>query len=379
MEKYVNKNIFFICIFIICITGSCKKETSWIPGVPFPKEKLIIGVIHINNPFTETSGYSFAHEAGIEDMIKNTGIDDSQVIRRVNVYDGDSEAVEEIMRSVIARGANVIIATSWRYMDTCEKLSREFPSVVFAHALGNKYNDTNFTNYFGRAYQAKYLSGIIAGLHTKTGKIGYIAPWGTDNGEVTCNLNAFAMGVEKANPDAKVYVRITHSWFDPIEETMGTQVLINADCDIISQDTDSPVPQIEAQRAGIWGIGYNTDMSADAPDAVLTSVFWNWGVYYTALIQSIIDGTFTTEPVYGSIKDGIVDLTPLNKNIEWDAELLRILDEERTRIESGSFKIFTGIIETNEGRLVGRIGEDFFDIDIRNNINWYYKNIVVIK
>jgi basic membrane protein A len=266
------------------------------------------------------------------------------------------------MLDFIAHGANIIFATSYGYMDICEKLSLKYPSVVFAHATGYKYNETNFTNYFGRVYQARYLSGIVAGAQTKTNRIGFVAAWGTENSEVTGGINAFAMGVEKANPDAKVFVKVTNSWFDPMGETEAARALIASGCDVIAQHCDSITPQAEAGKAGVWGIGYNTDMSIDVPDAVLTSVLWNWGEYYTSLVQSVIDGSFTTAPWFGSLKDGVVDIAPLNKKISWSEKTIRLLEEERRRIESGAFNVF-----------------DLSDDEIRNRINWYHQNVVVIR
>jgi len=373
--------IFYI--FFALIFSSCK-EKPWMPGMPLSKEKVKIGVIHNTNPFAESSGYSFAHQLGIEEMQVNLGIWDAQVLYRINVDDLDPLHIEGRIRELIAQGANIIFATSFGYMDICEKLASEYPSVVFAHATGYKYNDTNFTNYFGRVYQARYLSGIVAGLQTKTNKIGFVAAWGLENSEVTGGLNAFAMGVEKVNPDAEILVKITHSWFDPMGETSAARTLIAAGCDVIAQHCDTANPQLEAQRAGVWGIGYNTDMSLVAPDSVLTSVVWHWGAYYTMLVQSVIDGTFTTEPWFGSLNDHIIDLAPLNRKIDYTyplnaADSINILDEERRRIQMGAFSVFSGVMETNDGRRFGREGEVFSDNEIRNNIDWYYKNINVIR
>jgi basic membrane protein A len=305
-------------------------------------------------------------------MKQKLGLEDGQILYKINIDDVEALHIESNIRELIAQGANIIIATSWGYMDVCEKLAQEFSSVIFAHASGYKSNDANFTNYFGRVYQARYLAGIAAGKQTKTNKIGYVAAWGTENGEVSQGINAFALGVEKANPEAKVYVRITYSWFDPMGETAAARALIAAGSDVIAQHCDTPNPQIEAEKAGVHGIGYNTDMSAEAPKAVLTSVLWNWGKYYTYLAQSVVNGTFTTAPYFGSLKDGIVDIAPLNENIS-------MVEEERQRIESESFDVFMGVMETNDGKRIGKDGENLPDEIIRNGINWHYRNVVVLK
>ena len=353
---------------------SCQKE--WKPGKPLEKDKIKIGVIHITDPFNESSGYSYAHQVGIDEMKQSLGLKDSQFLYKTNVDDLDPLYIESTLRNFIAQGVNIILATSWGYMDICEKLAQEFPSVIFAHATGHKQNKINFTNYFGRVHQARYLSGIVAGMKTTSNRIGYVAAWGTQNSEVTGGINAFALGVEKANPQAKIYVKVTHSWFDPMGEATAARSLISMGCDVIAQHCDTANPQIEAERAGVWGIGYNTDMSFDAPGAVLTSVQWHWGAYYISLIQSLINGSFTTTPWYGSLKDGIVALSPLSGITNWEPETIRLLEEERQRIESGAFDVFSGILETNDGRLMGKAGENFSDDEIRNGINWYYRTVI---
>jgi len=378
-ESQIIKTLLFaFAVISALVFPACKRE--WKPGMPVAKEKIKIGVVHITDPFSESSGYAYAHQTGIEEMKNKLGLAESQVLYKINIDDADPLNAESAMRELVAHGTNIIFATSWGYMDICEKLALEFPSVVFAHASGYKYNNDNFTNYFGKVHQARYLSGIVAGTKTETGKIGFVAAWGKDNSEVTGGLNAFAMGVEKANPKAKIHVKITHSWFDPMGETNAARALIAAGCDVIAQHCDTPSPQIEAEKARVWGVGYNTDMSADAPAAVLTSVQWRWGAYYAFLVQSVIDGTFATSPYYGSMKDGIVNISPINKNINWDPETVRALTntlaEERQRIESGIFNVFDGVMETNEGGFTGKAGETLSDDEIRNGINWYYRTVV---
>ena len=350
-------------------------EVEWRPGFPLARERVKIGVLYTSDPFRETGGYSFAHEAGIRKMQEKIGLQDNQILRKVKVLHGDAQAVEHTIMECIFEGANVIIATSWSYVNVCENLAFKYPGVVFVCVGGNRRNETNFTYYFGRMYQARYLSGIVAGLKTATNKLGYVAAMGKGNSEVTNGINAFALGAESVNPDARVYVEVTHRWFYPEGETQAARSLIEFGCDVIAQHCDTPNPQIEAQRTRVWGIGYSSDMKKDAPGAILTSVMWDWGVYYEKLIQSLIDGSFTAEPYIGDLKDGMIEITQLNEPLS-PPGAAEAVAAARKKIESGEFDVFEGTMETNDGQIVGyKEGGRFSYEELSSAINWYYRNV----
>ena len=349
-------------------TTSSEGSSSAAEGLfpPVAKEDLKVGVIHISNP-AEGSGYTYTHDQGIVAMQQNLGLDDSQIIRKIDIADDNATLIENALRECVEEGCQIIFATSWGYMDYCEALAEEFPNVIFSHGTGYKSNGTNFNNYFGRIYQARYLSGIAAGLKTETNKIGYVAAWGTENGEVTSGCNAFAMGAQSVNPDCEVYVKVTNSWFDPEGEKQAAEALIAEGCDVIGQHCDTPNPQLAAEENGVWGVGYNSDMRKDAPDAVLTSAIWNWGAYYTWAVENVINGTWTGENYYGGLAEGFVDITELSDLCaEGTAEAI---EEARDKIVSGEWDVFEGEIMGNDGQT--HTSEYYSDI------NWYYENVVV--
>ena len=374
-----NKISAFLCLFLILAfyMVACKSEEAevWGPGKPIDKNDVVIGIIYLDDA---ESGWSYSHELGIREVQRTLGLNENQIIRKYNVNEEDAGNIEHAISEAIAEGANIIVAPSWGFMDVCEQMAEEHPNVIFAHASGYKLNDINFTNYFGRMYQARYLTGIAAGLKTQTGKIGFVAAQGSWNSEVTGWLNAFAMGVESVNPDAEIYVSVTNSWFDPAGERRAAQILLNEGCDIIAQHCDTAEPQIAAENAGAWGIGNNVDMSGFAPGAVLTSAIWNWGSYYVSLVESIIDGSFTTEPYFGGLNDGMVDITPLAPALALPG-MAEAITEARDKIISGTFNVFDGEMKTNDGRVIGSAGSTLPDDEITGNINWYYHNIILIS
>jgi basic membrane protein A len=340
---------------------------------PIAKEDLKIGVIHITNP-AEGAGYTYTHDVGIQGMQKNIGLNDNQIIRKNNVNDQDPVAIRNAIEECIEEGAKVIFATSWGYMDTVEALADEHPDVIFSHGTGYKSNGINFNNYFGRIYQARYLTGIAAGLKTTSNKIGYVAAWGKDNSEVTGGLDAFAMGVYSVNPDAKVYVKTTNSWFSPEGEAAAAEALIALGCDVIGQHCDTPNPMTAAEAAGVFGVGYNSDMTKDAPKAVLTSALWDWSAYYTTAVKSVIEGTWDGSNYYGGMAEGLINISPLSDLCAPGTK--EKVAEAEAKIKSGEWDVFTGVIETNDGKTIGEEGKSLDDNSITSKINWYFKNVV---
>lgn len=340
------------------------------------KDSIKVGVIHLSDP-ADGSGYTYTHDIGIMGMQQNLGLSDSQIIRKINVNDSDKDATRKAIKECIDEGCNIIFSTSWGYMETTAQMAEEYPDVYFSHGTGYMSNGKNFNNYFGRIYQPRYLSGIVAGMNTKTNKIGYVAAMGSENSEVTGGIDAFALGVYSVNPSAQIYVKVTNSWYDPEAEKAAASTLLDMNCDVITQHCDTTYPQLLAQQKNVYSIGYNSDMSKDAPDACLCSVIWNWSAYYTAAVQSVIDGTWDGSNYYGGMNENIVGITQLADFCKSGTQ--QKVDEAKKDIISGKLGIFDGVIETNTGTTVGESGKTLKDSDITGNINWYFKTVTVVQ
>ena len=367
-----------------------KTQTATIAAIP--KDQLKIGVIHIGDP-ADGSGYSYTHDLGIQGMQKNLGLSDDQIVRQLNISDSDTTAIRNAIEDCIAQGCNVIFGTSYGYMDTMEALANEHPDVIFSHGTGYKSNGYNLNNYFGRIYQARYLAGIAAGLKTKTNKIGYVSAYGTELAETCSGINAFALGVQSVNPDAVVYVKELKSWFDPANETAYAEALINMGCDVISQHCDTANPQIAAEKAGVFGCGYNSDMTKDAPKAHLTATIWNWDVYYTAAVQAVIDGKWVEfGNYYKGVKEGLCDVSPLSANCVPGTQ--EKIDAVKALYNDGSWDVFTGVklsfdennnvvktdaaLKDNTGKeIVPAGGPSVEDSVITGSMNYFVEGVVV--
>ncbi len=354
-------------------TAASESDNTATTGIA--KEDIKVGVLYISDP-DEGSGYSYTHDLGIQGMQENLGLSSDQIVRKI-VDDSDAQATEASIKECIDEGCNVIFTTSWGYMETTAAMAEEYPDIYFSHGTGYMSNGKNFNNYFGRIYQARYLSGIVAGMNTKSNQIGYVAAQDSSNSEVTGGIDAFAIGVASVNPDAKINVIVTNSWYDPAKEEAASRQLLDMGCDVMAQHCDTPYPQTLAQERGVYGIGYNSDMSKETPDSCLTSVIWNWSAYYTSAVKSIIDGSWDGSNYYGGMAEGLVGITNLASFAAEGTQ--EKVDEATAAILSGQNNVFDGVMTTNTGETVGQEGSTLDDATITGGIDWYYQNVVIIE
>ncbi len=321
-----------------------------------------VGFIYVGP--TGDGGWSYAHDQGRKYLEEQLGV---ETIIKESVP--ETQEVEKVAADMIDQGCNVIFATSFGYMDYIEKMSKEYPEVKFFHCSGYKTTE-NMTAYFGRVYQARYLSGIVAGMQTKTNKIGYVAAFPIP--EVIRGINAFTLGAQSVNPDVKVQVTWTNTWYDPAKEKDAAVALLDTGADIIAQHQDTAGPQQAAEERGVWAVGYNSDMSSFAPKANLTSAVWNWGPYYVQAVQSVIDGTYKSESYWKGLDAGIVDLSPLTANAPEGAQAK--VDEAKKAILDGTLNPFAGPIKDQSGAEKVAAGSAMTDEEMLS-FDWFVEGV----
>ena len=313
---------------------------------------LKVGAIYINSK-NDTAGYTYAHHNGITTAMKELGLDVNTQLFIVDEVPEDPEQVRAAVDTLVGKNVDIIFGISFGYIDALETAAAEYPEVIFSHATGYKSNETNFNNYFGRAYQARYLSGIAAGLkslQTGNNNVGYVAAYGTEYAETASGINGFALGVQAVNPNAKVYVKKLGNWADEVNESaFATELISSFGCGIIAQHCDSAQPQIAAENAGIFGCGYNSDMSPDAPKAHLTAAIWNWNVYYRTAMEAAMNcgsadnfvATMGSPAYYGGLKENFVDISPISENCAPNTQ--KAIDAVRELIVNGEWDVFSGV------------------------------------
>jgi basic membrane protein A and related proteins len=326
-------------------------------------EALKVGFIYVG-PVGDY-GWSYAHDQGRKYL--ETTLPDVKTTYVESVPEGAD--AERVLTQLARSGHKVIFATSYGYMDTVLKVAERFPDVVFLHCSGHKRR-ANMGTYFGRMYQASYLSGLIAGTMTQKKRIGYVAPIPIP--EVIRITNAFVLGVRAVNPEVNVHAVWTNAWYDPATESEAANSLLDIGVDVIATQSDSPAPVQTAERRGAYGVGFNTDASKFAPTKHLTSAIWNWGPYYVEAVKQVRARTWKSTDEWWPIGTGIVGLSPLGPVVP---DTLKTLVEQRTQdLIAGRFDVFWGPIKDQSGNLRIAAGEKPAD-EVLLGMDWFVEGV----
>jgi basic membrane protein A len=327
-----------------------------------PKEEIKAALVYVA-PIGDL-GWTWAHEQG-RLMLEEMGIETAYI---ENVPEGPD--AERVIRDFAEKGYDLILTTSFGYMDPTVTVAEEYPETWFVHISGYK-TAPNLSTVFGRMYQPRFLSGLVAGMATETNKIGYVAAFPIP--EVIRGINAFTLGVRTANPEATVHVVWTNTWFGPPEEKEAAEALLDEGVDVIAQHQDTTEPQKAAAERDAVSIGYDSDMRAFVGDTVLTSPVWNWGAKYVDIVEKIMAGTYSTESYWGGMDDGIVALAEFSPNVPDDVAAL--VDEYKAQILGGEWDVFCGPVKGQNGELSVADGVCMSD-DEMLNMSWFVEGVV---
>ena len=337
-----KRSLLGVLVLIGALVTALSRGAAAQDASPAAGEPIKVAFVYVST--IGDMGWTWAHDQGrlaLEQKLPNV-----ETAYQEAVPENPADA-ERVIRDFAQKGYKVIFTTSFGYMDPTINVAKDFPDTVFIHISGYKTAE-NVGTGFGKIEEPRYVSGLIAGKMTKSNKLGYVAAFPIP--EVIRGINAFTLGVRKSNPEATVQVVWTNTWFDPQKERQAAEALLDGGADVIAQHQDTAGPQQAAEERGAFGVGYNADMSRQAPNAVLTSAIWHWEVLYTQIVQQVMDGTWEPSQYWGGWKDGIVDLAPIGPMVPDDVR--QMAEAEIAKFKSGEqdvFTIFTGPLRDQPG------------------------------
>jgi basic membrane protein A len=278
--------------------------------------------------------------------------------------------VVNIENDFLSQGFDMIFATAFGYQPFTQQVAQANPDKFFFGITPTVAPADNILNFYGKLWDGRYLTGMVAGKMTKTNKLGFVAAQPIPT--VIAGLNAFTMGARAVNPDVTVDVVWTLSWYDPPAEKQAAVALVEGGADVIAQHQDTPSPVQGAAEKGAWAIGSESDMTAFAPEKVLTGTMWDWCGFYRDAVKMVKDGSFKPGEFYGGLEDGVVSLAPMNPAVP--AEVQAMVEQAKADIIAGKLDYWAGPLKDNTGREVVAQGATLGIADI-NGMNWLVEGV----
>ncbi len=344
MTKLTKRSLLVLAAAAALAACGKKEEPAPAPAAapaPAPKAEPLKAAWVYVGPVGD-AGWTFAHDQGRKAVEAEYG--DKIVTSFVEKVPEGADA-ERVIRDLAAQGNKIIFATSFGYMEPMVKVAADFPDVKFEHATGYK-TSANMRVYDAKFFEDAYLAGVIAGKMTKTNTLGFVASFPIP--EVLRNINAFTLGAQSVNPKVKTKVVWVSTWFDPPKESDAAQSLINGGADVLLQNTDSSAVLQTAEKNGKFAFGWDSDMSAVAPNAHLASCIADWGPYYIKAIKEVMDGSWTTGREVWGVKEGLNALVKVSDKVP--AEVKEQVEKLAAGMKDGSFAAYTGPVLDNTGK-----------------------------
>jgi len=189
-------------------------------------------------------------------------------------------------RQYASKGFDIIICHGAQYNNLVTEMADSFPNTSFAYGTSTNIGPKNVFTYAPHSEETGYLNGLIAGMVTKSGKIGNVGS--VDGGDSARYSRGFALGVQAANPKAKVLLAHTGSFGDFVKAGELAQTQLKEGADVLTGSSQQAIGALRAvaeTKGGIYWVGQDTKQ-LDMPESA--KVIAAAGYNYAAVVKDLI-------------------------------------------------------------------------------------------
>lgn len=343
--------LFAVLVAVIVFSGNSNKKEE---------EKVVVSLVLTGA--ADDGGWNQSHYEALKLLEEEMNL---RLICRENVPETD-DSIVAVIDELAQEGVSVICAAGWGYGKSILSVNEKYPDIMFLHCAGTEESG-NVSCFFGRMYQARYLTGIAAAMKSESKQLGYVAAMKTD--EVIRGINAFTLGARSVDPEITVHVAWTDSWEnEELEKQLAGQLIEEYGCDVLTYHQNTASVCEAADSRGVSCIGYHHENEARFPDTYLTTAEWHWAEFYRRRIQECIQGSVSGKNYWDGINEGAVGISPLTEN---NAEgTAAAIDATLKRFSDGDWDVFFGPVYDSEGNLRVAEGESMTDEQMLNGFDW---------
>ena len=331
---------------------------------PVPVSDLKIGVITLHD---ENSSYDRNFIDAAKDVFSELGVKDENFMLRTNI--GEDETCYDAAAELADAGCNVIFSDSYGHEAYMIQAAKEFPTVNFVSATGDRAHYEGIANYhnaFASIYNGRYLAGVAAGMKlndmiangefkAEEAKIGYVGA--KPYAEVISGYTSFFLGARSVCPTVTMEVIYTNSWYDEALEKEAANNLIKNGCKLISEHADSMGAPTACETAGVPNVSYNLSFMDACPNTYLCGSRINWRPYFKVMVNALVDGKAIPTDFLGTLDDSGVEVLDLNTAIAAPGTAEKLAEVAKD-LQSGKLVVFDTSTFTVGGKAVTSYGAD---------------------
>ena len=297
-----------------------------------------VAFVHQLDP--EISPWVLAHEDGRRYL---EGAFGDQVLCRSYYNAKTDEAAEQLIEQAIDEGAQIIFTTAPKLNRITLKFAVKYPKLHFFNcSVDLPYSSVRA--YYGRIFEAKFITGAIAGAMAQDDRIGYVGS--NPIVGVPASINAFALGALMTNPRAEIELRWSCCEGTPQQDFFQDGIRVISNRDVPSQD-----------KLYSDFCSYGTYQMDDFGNLMpLASPVWVWGKFYKIVVESALAGTLKDDKAnlravnyWLGMDSGVIDIAlseHLPEGVTVMAEVLR------SSIRNRTLDPFYRKLVTQDGRVI---------------------------
>ncbi len=323
-------------------------------------DQLSVAFIHQRDP--QTSIWTKSHDEGRQHLEQ---ILPGKVKVKSYYHADNAEQAETILNQAVAEGAQVVFTTTPQLSRATLKAAVKYPKVRFLNCSVN-VPYPSIRSYYSRIYEGKFITGAIAGAMSKEDKIGYVGDYPIFG--VPACINAFALGAQMTNPDARIQLRWSCLPGSPVADFMREGIQVTSNRDV-------PTTSNAYLDYGIYGT-YQIDEQGSLVS--LASPCWLWGRFYENVIRSILSGAWdnSKDPLkavnyWWGMDSGVIDVKLSDRLPDGVRALAKVLARG---MRQGSIDPFFRRIVAQDGT-VKNDGSRTFTPDELLHMDWLCQNV----
>ncbi|HEY3315338.1 MAG TPA: BMP family protein [Bacillota bacterium] len=225
-----------------------------------------------------------------------------------------------LLRNYANQSFKYIIANGFEYGDAIKTVAAEFPKVTFIQLGGIEHNGANSNAMLFTSGEAGYAVGVLAGLMTKSNKIGFVGAM--DIPSIRADEDNAKVAIKAVNPKATVVDAYVGSWTDIAKGKEAALAQIARGVDVIIANGDAVNHGVAEAVKGTKTtmVGWSRDQAALAPDNILTSVVQSGAPILLDLVGKGEAGQLKGDLYVMGMAEGAQILAPFSKLVPQDVQ-----------------------------------------------------------